>query len=179
MRLEPLTEAHLEPLHAATPFETFVYFTNRPRDGTRGAFLEHFRAIAADTTRAQFAVIDRATGGVVGSSAYLDIRPAHRGVEIGYTWYAPSVRGTRVNPESKWLLLRHAFETLGCVRVQLKTDGRNVHSQRAIAKLGAVLEGTLRRHIVMPDGFVRDTVMFSILPEEWPAVEQGLLARLA
>jgi ribosomal-protein-alanine N-acetyltransferase len=83
-----------------------------------------------------------------------------------------------VNPENKYLLLRHAFETLGAIRVQLKTDGRNLHSQRAIAKLGAKLEGTMRRHIIMPDGYFRDTVMYSIIDDEWPGVKAGLEERL-
>jgi RimJ/RimL family protein N-acetyltransferase len=109
----------------------------------------------------------------------MDIRPKHMGLEIGTTWIGRAHQGTKVNPESKLLLLAHAFERLGCERVQLKTDGRNLQSQHAIEKLGAVKEGVLRKHMIMPDGFVRDTVMYSIVAAEWPDVKRGLEARLA
>jgi RimJ/RimL family protein N-acetyltransferase len=123
-----------------------------------------------------FVVRDRA-GQVVGSSSYYDTDEAHFMTEIGATWYAQASRGTVVNPECKLLMLAHAFDC-GAERVQLKCDGRNVISQRAIAKLGAVREGTLRRHRVNdPERFLRDTVMFSILREEWPGVRAGLEAR--
>jgi len=125
-----------------------------------------------------FTVIDRATNRIVGSTRYMDIQAEHRGVEIGWTWYAPEVWGTAVNPECKLLLLTHAFEEWGAVRVMLKTDHRNARSQAAIRKLGAVYEGTLRQHRVRPDGTLRDTVVFSILDREWPAVRAGLYARL-
>jgi RimJ/RimL family protein N-acetyltransferase len=116
---------------------------------------------------------------MVGSTSYMDIDPPNRCVEIGATWYAPSHRGTRINPECKLLLLGHAFETLSCVRVTLKCDSRNLHSQAAIAKLGATREGVLRKHRIQPDGYVRDTVYFSVIAEEWPQVRQSLLDRLA
>ncbi|HRJ48186.1 MAG TPA: GNAT family protein, partial [Opitutaceae bacterium] len=126
-----------------------------------------------------FAVIRRADGRAVGSTSYLDIAPEHRRIEIGWTWLGAEARRTAINTECKYLLLRHAFETLGCGRVQLKTDARNLRSQAAIERIGAKREGVLRRHLVMPDGFVRDTVMFSILAEEWPAVKARLEANLA
>jgi RimJ/RimL family protein N-acetyltransferase len=128
--------------------------------------------------RIPFSVVLKESGQPVGSTSYFDIRSAHRGLEIGYTWYAVPYQGTQVNPENKYLLLRHAFETLGAIRVQLKTDKRNLRSQAAIAKLGAKLEGTLRKHSIMEDGYIRDTVMFSITDEEWPGVKAGLEARL-
>jgi RimJ/RimL family protein N-acetyltransferase len=128
--------------------------------------------------RLPFAIVLRETGQPVGSTSYFDIRPAHRGLEIGYTWYAQAYQGTHINPENKYLLLRHAFETLGAVRVQLKTDKRNLRSQHAIAKLGAKLEGTLRKHTILENGYIRDTVMFSITDDEWPEVKAGLEARL-
>jgi RimJ/RimL family protein N-acetyltransferase len=112
-------------------------------------------------------------------TGYLEIRPAHRGLEIGRTWIGRAFQGTRVNPESKLLLLRHAFEDLGAARVQLKTDVRNLQSQRAIEKLGAVKEGVLRRYQMRSNGFIRDTMVFSIIAEEWPAVKAGLERRLA
>lgn len=121
-----------------------------------------------------FGIIDRASGRAVGSTRYLDIRPEHEALEIGWTWIAPAHQRTAVNTECKLLLLTHAFETLGASRVQLKTDARNVQSQQAIERLGAVREGVLRKQRRMWDGFKRDTVFYSILDEEWPAVKARL-----
>jgi RimJ/RimL family protein N-acetyltransferase len=118
-----------------------------------------------------------AAGSVVGTTAYLEVGVKDARLEIGGTAYRPEVWATRVNPEAKLLLLRFAFEQLGAGRVQLKTDVRNQRSQRAIARLGARYEGTLRRYQRREDGTVRDTVLFSITAEEWPAVRAGLLAR--
>ncbi len=118
-------------------------------------------------------------GSIVGTSSYLDVSVGDARLEIGWTAYARSVWGTGVNPETKLLLLRHAFEALRVGRVQLKTDVRNRRSQQAIARLGAVYEGTLRRHQRRADGSVRDTVMFSVTAEEWSRVRAGLEARLA
>jgi RimJ/RimL family protein N-acetyltransferase len=120
-----------------------------------------------------------AAGTVVGSSSFLDVSAADARLEIGFTSYDPRVWGSAVNPEAKLLLLGLAFETLGAGRVQLKTDVRNQRSQQAIARLGARHEGTLRRYQRRSDGTVRDTVLFSILAEEWPAVRAGLNDRLA
>jgi RimJ/RimL family protein N-acetyltransferase len=111
-------------------------------------------------------------------SSYLEVSPADARLEIGFTAFTPDVWGTAVNPECKLLLLGHAFEDLRCGRVQLKTDIRNVRSQRAIDRLGARHEGVLRRYQRRADGTVRDTVLFSIVAEEWPAVRDGLRARL-
>ncbi len=119
-----------------------------------------------------------AGGAVVGMSSYLDVSVHDARLEIGFTSYTPAVWGGAVNPETKLLLLGHAFDTLGAGRVQLKTDVRNVRSQQAIARLGASYEGTLRRYQRRADGTVRDTVLFSILAEEWPAVRTGLRDRL-
>jgi len=119
-----------------------------------------------------------AAGAVVGASSYLDVSVPDARIEIGATSYAPTVWASKVNPDTKRLLLEHAFEVLGAGRVQLKTDARNVRSQQAIARLGARYEGTLRHHQRRSDGSLRDTVLFSILPTEWPAVRQGLLARI-
>jgi RimJ/RimL family protein N-acetyltransferase len=119
-----------------------------------------------------------AAGAVVGTSSYLDVSVQDARLEIGSTAYARSVWATKVNPDAKLLLLTHAFETLRVGRVQLKTDVRNVRSQQAIARLGARYEGTLRRHQRRDDGSIRDSVLFSIVVEEWPGVRDGLLARL-
>lgn len=116
---------------------------------------------------------------LVGSTRLFDFRPNDRGLEIGYTWYGPSARGTLVNPEAKYLLLKHCFETLECNRVQLKTDERNSRSRNAMLKMGAQFEGILRRYQTREDGFCRNTAMFSIIAEEWPEVKAKLEARLA
>jgi N-acetyltransferase len=121
-----------------------------------------------------FAIIDLARNRAVGSTRYLDIQPANRGLEIGWTWLSPSVQRTGINTECKYLLLRHAFETWGMIRVQLKTHHLNFKSQRAIERLGAVKEGTLRNHIIMPDGSYRHSVYYSIIEGEWPLVKAGL-----
>jgi N-acetyltransferase len=125
-----------------------------------------------------YAQVWNATGRAIGSTRLLDVRPADRQVEIGATFLAREFWRTPANSESKYLFLRHCFETLGCVRVALKTDGRNVRSQEAIARLGATREGVLRRHMRVK-GYQRDTVYFSILDDEWPAVKARLEARLS
>lgn len=120
-----------------------------------------------------------AAGAVVGTTSYLQAEPLSASIEIGATAYAPEVWGTKVNPACKLLLLGYAFDVLGAGRVQIKTDIRNVRSQQAIARLGAQFEGVLRRHFRRSDGTVRDTVMFSVIAEEWPQVRAGLQERLA
>jgi RimJ/RimL family protein N-acetyltransferase len=177
--LEPLTEAHAAGLMAAAEPVVFNYVSIYPHEWTQAGFEDYVRRSLAVEARLPFAVILKETGQAIGTTSYMDIRPEHRGLEIGYTWIGRAYQGTTVNPECKYLLLGHAFETLGAVRVQLKTDGRNEQSQRAIARLGAKLEGVLRKHMILPDGYVRDTVMFSVIAEEWPAVKLGLERRLA
>ena len=125
-----------------------------------------------------YAQVWNATGHAIGSTRLLDVRPADRQVEIGATFLARDFWRTPANTESKYLFLQHCFERLGCIRVALKTDGRNVRSQEAIARLGATREGVLRRHMHIK-GYQRDTVYFSILADEWPAVKAKLQARLA
>lgn len=173
--LRPLVAADADAMAAATrPFpDAFAYHNLRPFDA--GYVREALDAQAAGT---QLPFVVELDGVLVGSTRYADIRERDRALEIGWTWYVPSVRGTRVNPAAKRLLLAHAFDTLGMLRVQLKTDGRNIGSQRAIAKLGATREGVLRMHMLMADGVQRDTVMFSIIAPEWPAVDARLRERL-
>jgi RimJ/RimL family protein N-acetyltransferase len=176
--LRPLTLDDASELLAVSPPETFRYYLNWPAGPTLGEFREWVQRRLFASDQSPFAVVRNSDGALVGSSSYLDIQPAHKHVEIGCTWYAAAVRGTVINPESKLLMLGHAFEKLGCERVTLKCDGRNEHSQRAIAKLGAVREGVLRKHRIQPDGFVRDTVYFSLIAAEWPKVREGLQARI-
>ncbi len=126
-----------------------------------------------------FAVIRKRDAQVVGSTAYLVIVPKHKRAEIGITWYSPDDQGTVVNPECKLLLLKHAFEDWGAVRVQLGTDANNIHSQRAILKLGAKFEGKMRNHGIRRDGSIRDAMLYSIISSEWATVKKGLEARIA
>lgn len=153
------------------------------RPGDAAAFAETLRRrIAAGSLpwvvllRAPYAGLP--AGAVVGTSTYLDVSVDDARLEVGSTAYTPAVWGTAVNPDTKLVLLAHAFEVLGAGRVQLKTDVRNARSQEAIARLGATYEGTLRRYQRRADGTVRDTALFSILAEDWPAVRAGLLARV-
>ena len=182
VRLEPLTEAHTEGLYsAAQDPDTWLYMASDPSVSVAKMCAWVTAAVAArDAGEAQpFAIVERASGRVVGSTRYFDISAHDRHLEIGHTWLAAAVRRSRVNTECKYLLLRHAFETLGAIRVQLKTDRRNERSQQAIERLGAVREGILRKHMILENGYVRDTVMYSITDDEWPAVKATLEARLA
>jgi RimJ/RimL family protein N-acetyltransferase len=176
--MEPLSENHAPGLLAVATPDLFDYMLVAPREWTLDGFLQYVRDVQAQRNLLPLAAVFRDNGIVAGVSCYLDIRPEHRGLEIGGTWFGHAYQGTHVNPEAKYLMLRHAFEGLGAVRVQLKTDGRNRQSQGAITRLGAVYEGTLRRHIITPSGYIRDTVMYSITDEEWPDIKASLLQRL-
>ncbi len=176
-RLEPIEPRHADDLAAAATPELFAYHFPPPALTPEG-FRAQIEQAHLRPNWLPFAIVLVETGRAVGVTAYLDIRAKDRGLEIGFTWLAKHLHGSLVNPECKFLLLRHAFERLGAVRVQLKTDSRNVQSQRAIEKLGAVREGVLRKHIIMPDGHVRDSVMYSITDSEWPQVRELLIARL-
>ncbi len=182
VRLEPLAPGHLASMvQLGAEAEVWRWMTfprAAPADSVR-AWFDAVSAMHARGEAAVFATIDLARGAAVGGTTLFDFSAAHRRVEIGYTWLAKPAWRTAVNTEAKYLMLRHAFETLGMNRVQLKTDARNERSQAAIARLGAQREGTLRAHMVLGDGWVRDTVMFSIVAAEWPAVKARLEARLA
>ncbi len=174
VRLEPLSEEHVPGLAAVGMdddiWKYMLYGPIRTEDDIRN-WVRDMLERASHGTDLPFAVRDLARGCVAGATRYLEIRPEHRGLEIGGTWYGARFRRTRVNTESKYLLLRHAFEDLHCIRVQLKTDSRNERSQRAIERLGAVKEGVLRNHMILPDGYVRHSVYYSILDSEWPSVK--------
>jgi RimJ/RimL family protein N-acetyltransferase len=126
-----------------------------------------------------FVAVHLASGRVAGATRYLNIMPNDRGLEIGGTWYGPEFQRTVVNTECKYLLLQHAFERLGCIRVQLKTDLRNERSQKAIERIGALKEGVLRNHMILPDGHYRHSVFYSILDTEWPDVKKCLEERMS
>ncbi|EPZ41012.1 GNAT family N-acetyltransferase [Alicyclobacillus acidoterrestris] len=179
-KLVPMNSSHVEALFAAGRYpEIWTYMFNQVADVEDIEHLVSSALSARDTgDEFPFVIIDQATNQVVGSTRFLDISSQHRQLEIGSTWLTPSVWRTRMNTECKYLLLKHCFEVLETIRVQIKTDRRNVQSQRAIERLGAVKEGVLRRHRILPDGYVRDTVYYSVIDEEWPAVKARLEAFL-
>ena len=176
--LEPIGVGHAPVLFAAADPSCLTYHPSRPDEWTIPGFARYIDTMNADAHRAAYLIRLRADGTVVGTTSFLDIRAAHRGVEIGATWIGSLWRGTIVNPQAKLLMLELAFARWGALRVQLKCDGRNVQSQRAIERLGALREGVLRQHLVLADGFVRDTVMYSIIASEWPAIREGLEKRV-
>ena len=178
IRLEPSVPEHAPLLWPHTAPEIFQYTLEWPRDASPEAFADWVSHALTRPAALLYTVFIRETGEAAGMTGYLDIRPEHRGLEIGRTWFGKSFQGTQVNPESKYLLLRHAFEPLGAARVQFKTDLNNLHSQRAIEKLGAQREGVLRRYQMRTNGTLRDTVVYSILAEEWPEVKARLEERL-
>lgn len=182
IRLEPMTEAHIPDLAAVGNDPSLWRYNPHGQPTTESAMRDW--ALRALRYRDQgieqpFVVIHLASGKTAGATRYMDIRPAHRGLEIGSTWYGIAFQRTAVNTEAKYLLLRHAFEQLDCIRVQLKADSRNERSLKAIERIGAVREGLLRNHIIMPDGVYRHSVYFSILNTEWPAVKIHLEELLA
>lgn len=181
VRLEPLGLQHADDIFAAAQDpDIWRYMPSDP--SASPAALRAWIAAALDAQAAggelPFAILDRATGRALGSTRYLNISARDRGLEIGWTWLASPARRTAVNTEGKYLLLRHAFETLRAVRVQLKTDRRNTVSQAAIERLGAVREGILRKHMLVANGYIRDTVMYSVTDDEWPGVKVRLQSML-
>lgn len=176
IRLEPLERAHHDALEeAAADGELWrIRVSSVPEPGGMAGYIEQALASRAAGDRFPFAVIEEATGRVLGSTSFHDIAPAVRRVEIGYTWYARSVQRTHVNTAAKRLLLGHAFETLGCGVVGWRTDNLNLASQRAIERLGAKKDGVIRGHALRRDGTVRDTVMYSVTAGEWPEIRAHL-----
>lgn len=177
VRLEPMTEAHapaLAEIGIGQPFWDFmVYGRINTVDDMRNWVLDVLSREKNGTDLA-FVAFHLASGRIAGATRYLNLMPNDRGLEIGGTWYGPEFQRTAVNTEAKYLLLQHAFETLGCIRVQLKTDSRNERSQKAIERIGAVKEGVLRNHMILPDGYYRHSVYYSILDTEWPHVKKRL-----
>ncbi|HEV7817041.1 MAG TPA: GNAT family protein [Janthinobacterium sp.] len=178
VRLEPLSQAHAPGLLAAVSDGELwkLTVTSAPEPEQVGAYID--KALAMKDTRLAFAVVDTASGEVMGSTSYHDIVPDIDRLEIGYTWYAKSRQRSHVNTSCKLMLLTHAFETLGCALVGLRTDNLNFASQAAIRRIGATLDGVLRHHALRRDGSVRDTHMYSIVRAEWPQVKAGLEQRL-
>jgi N-acetyltransferase len=179
-RLVLLTPAWLQALAeaAADPaiFRWHVALMNGP-DAIR-AWVEKALAERAADRALPFVTLDASTGRVIGSTRFFNIDAANLKAEIGYTWLVASAQRTGINREAKYLMLRHAFETWRLRRVEFKAHARNEQSRAALLRLGAVEEGTLRKHMVMPDGSARDSVYFSIVDDEWPAVKARLEAQL-
>jgi RimJ/RimL family protein N-acetyltransferase len=176
VRLEPLSLAHHADLCRVGLDEDLVRWTEAyplTPDGLR-TYIGNALQRQAEGSVLPFAVISRDAGRAIGSTRYGNIDRANRRVEIGWTWYGRDFQRTAVNTECKYLLLRHAFETLGCLRVEFKTDVLNERSRKAILRIGAKEEGVFRKHMLMPSGRVRDTVYFSIVDTEWPAVKTRL-----
>jgi N-acetyltransferase len=181
VRLEPLTEAHIPALAKVGLDESIWHYMRYGKVKTVDQLTEWVHELLnlhAHGSDLPFAVIHQGLGTAIGCTRYLNIDPINRSLEIGGTWYGLEYQGTLVNPECKYLLLRHAFENLGCVRVWFKTDLRNQRSQRALERLGLVKEGVLRNHMILPDGYIRDSVVYSLIPAEWPQVKMKLEARL-
>ncbi|MBL8370281.1 MAG: GNAT family N-acetyltransferase [Burkholderiaceae bacterium] len=177
LRLEPLAVDHEAGLREAAADGQLwnLRVTSVPEPENTRAYIETALQMRSEGHRFAFAVIDEASGRVLGSSSYHDILPAVKRVEIGYTWYARSVQRTHVNTTAKLLLMTHAFETLGCHVVGWRTDNFNFASQRAIERLGARKDGVIRGHALRRDGTIRDTVMYSMRAGEWPEAKAQLL----
>ncbi len=174
IRLEPLSQDHAQGLY------------NRGRAAADWAYLPRACFVDLADTRQwidealekpdslPFVILETAKNRVVGSTRYLNIRPEHRSLEIGWTWLGHDWQRTGVNTQAKTLLLTHAFERLGCIRVEFKTDARNLASQRSLERIGATREGVLRQHLIVQGGYYRDTVYFSVIDREWPDVKERL-----
>lgn len=189
VRLEPLARRHERGLFEAGRDERiwrWMPFPAGDGDHDQAVFEESFRvwfdeALARSEAGSEgaFATLDARTGEPIGSTRYLALRPEHGGVEIGWTWLSPSRWRSGANVEAKLLMLEHAFEHLGCMRVEFKTDRRNERSRNALAALPAKFEGVFRKHMLRPDGGVRDSAYYSVIDEEWPEVRENLGRRLA
>ena len=180
--LEPLDAEHEAGLwEAAGAPEVWKWMPARSGESPEAfhAWMTTALGDAEAGTRVPFAVLDAGSGRPIGSSSYLTLRPEHRGLEIGHTWMTRESWGTGANAEAKLLLLEHAFEGLGCMRVEFKTDALNARARSALAAIPAQFEGIFRRHMLVRDGELRDSAYYSVIDAEWPAVKTALLARVA
>ena len=181
VRLEPLGMEHADGLLAAGHHESPWWVTAQVPLNARevvAAYLTQAAQALEAGLQVPFAIIHRASGAVVGSTRWMDIERQHRRLEIGATWITPDHQRSSVNSEAKLLQMMHLFEVLRAVRVQYKTDLRNTQSQRALEGIGAVREGVLRRHMIVRDGFVRDSVYYGVTDQDWPRVRRLLNERL-
>ena len=182
VRLEPLDHRHASDLfQAARDPEIWRYLSWPPVEALDDIerWIDAAGRESAAGRHVAFATVLRETGAAIGSTRFLAIRAEHRGLEIGWTWLAPEHQRTAANTEAKYLLLRHAFETLDALRVEFKTDRLNERSQRAIERIGGRRDGMFPQHMIMPDGRIRDSVYYSIVRDDWPAVRIALETRLS
>jgi RimJ/RimL family protein N-acetyltransferase len=177
VRLEPIALTHEHGLIEATQDGALwqLWFTSVPNSEQVAEFITTALELQRIDSALAFSIVENSTGRILGSTRFCNIDAKNRRLEIGYTWYRESVQRTGVNTECKLLLLQHAFEHLQCIAVEFRTNWHNLKSRAAIARLGAKQDGILRQHQLMPDGQYRDTVVFSILNSEWPAVKTQLL----
>jgi len=187
IRLEPLERRHASDLLAAASKDLFVHTMQAPSEWSEHGFERDIEWVRSLPGSVAYAIVLTETGRAIGRTTFMEIKPEHRGLEIGRTWIGRAYQSTRVNPEAKYLMLRHAFESLTptAIRVQITTNITNLHSQAAIEKLGAVKEGAMRKSRILPVSAerpipeVRDWVYYSIVDDEWARVKAGLEARLA
>jgi N-acetyltransferase len=175
VRLEPLSYDHSADLLDAAMYDEVWTYLDEPTPRTVrdiNALIRDAKEEHANGTRLPFAIIDSSNGRAIGSISLIDIRQQDRSVEIGWAWLTPSKWGIGAAREAIFLLMRHAFETMGTVRVAYKTDRRNHRSQRSITGIGATQEGIFRNHRILSDGYIRDSVYYSVIPEEWPTVRE-------
>jgi RimJ/RimL family protein N-acetyltransferase len=174
--LTPLEREHEAALGAAAADGELwrLWYTGVPAPEKTAAWIEAALAMREHQGAMPFVIRDNATGEIVGSTRYFNVEAAHRRLEIGHTWHAQRAQRTAINTECKLLLLTHAFETLRCIAVEFRTSFFNFQSRTAIERLGAKQDGILRHHQILPDGTLRDTVVFSIVAGEWPAVKRHL-----
>ncbi|MCM3411809.1 GNAT family N-acetyltransferase [Metabacillus litoralis] len=180
VKIQPMEDDHVQELFdAGNHPDIWAYMPMKVQSIEDMKCLVNGALLAREQgTEFPFVIYDKESGKIVGSTRFLNISIANRNLEIGWTWLSPTVWRTRVNTECKYLLLKHCFETHETIRVQLKTDSRNVRSQQAMERLGAVKEGVLRNHVVMPDGYLRDSVFYSIIDQEWVLVKEKLESML-
>ena len=182
VRLEPLARRHEQALFEAARDERvwrWMHYDASESRETFHAWIEDALAASEAGSEGAFATVDAGTGEPIGSTRYLALRPEHRGLEIGWTWLNPVAWRTGANVEAKLLMLAHAFDELGCMRVEFKTDARNDRSRTALERIGATFEGVFRNHMLMPGIGRRDSAYFSITDDEWPDVRVALQRRLA
>jgi RimJ/RimL family protein N-acetyltransferase len=181
VRLEPLSETHIPDLLKVglePEIWRFMRYGEVKTVGQISSWVLELLNLQTQGTDLPFAVIHLPSENAIGCTRYLNIDTHNRSLEIGGTWYGLDYQGTMVNTECKYLLLQHAFEKLACIRVWFKADTRNLRSIRALERIGAIKEGVLRNHMILPDGYVRDSAVFSLLPDEWPGVKRKLEALL-
>lgn len=177
IRLEPLNLGHAPAMLEHFDAQMVQYLSNAPRESTLEAMQNYIRTLLAARDRVNWAIVDKTSGQMAGRTGYVRVNPEYRSLETT-TWIFSPFQGGYANTESKYLLLRRAFENLGAIRVQFRADARNVRSCKAIEKLGATFEGILRKDQIYPSGIIRNTAVYSIIDDEWPQVKQALEARL-